>query len=100
MTIKDDVAVRSLADLEERMKRVSEESNAFANRFLFGGVVAIIALLNTDLIIDKSIQKVTFDAGTLVVVGTLILILLALSWWYFELVDSRIQRFENAYRRT
>jgi hypothetical protein len=100
MTVPEDALLRNLADLEARMRAVSLESNQFSNRFLFGGVVAVIALLNTDLLLEKQVVNIPRGLTALWLVATFTLIVLLLSWAYFWVVAKRITRFESAYRRT
>jgi hypothetical protein len=100
MTVPEDALLRSLADLEARMRAVSLESNQFSNRFLFGGVVAVIALLNTDLLLEKQFVNIPHGLTALWLVAAVTLVVLLLSWAYFWVVAKRIARFESAYRRT
>jgi hypothetical protein len=101
--ITDQTALKALEHFEDRMKRVSEESNKFANQYRFGGIVAVIALLNADLLLDNSILN--FDWGFsnisqgLVLLTVLVLVYL-MSRVYFSAIDERIARFDQAYRKT
>lgn len=100
MTVPEDALLKNLADLEARMRTVSQESNQFSNRFLFGGIVAVVALLNTDLLLEKQIIRIPRGLPALWLVGAFTLIVVLLSCAYFWIVAQRIARFESAYRRT
>jgi hypothetical protein len=91
------VTLKHLEHLEERMKNVSKESNGFASKYLFGGMVAVIALLNTDLLIDEAVPHLRANPPVL---ALLLLTVLILSWIYFNAVSQRILRFNRAYRKT
>ena len=90
-------ALRSLQNLEDRMQNVSRESNQFATRFLFGGIVAVIALLNTDLLIDNTL---TGAQSNWIVLTILLLVVLLISWLYFNGIAKRMLRSDKGYRRT
>lgn len=69
------------------MSRLSGEAHQFAGRFLFGGIVAVIALLNTDLLIDKQLHlsRLGWQRGLI-----LALAILVISGIYFRIVAERI----------
>jgi hypothetical protein len=96
----EEAAIQSLADLQSRMTEVSKESNQFSDKFLFGGTVAIVALLNTDLLIDKSIILLPPTVGAMSLFIVLSIVVFMLSWVYFRGVAKRIKTFDLAYRRT
>lgn len=69
------------------MSRLSREAHQFAGRFLFGGIVAVVALLNTDLLIDKQLHigSLGWQKGLI-----LALAILVISGIYFRIVAERI----------
>lgn len=96
-------AMKALEHLEQRMKQVSEESNKFANQYRFGGMVAIIALLNADLLLDESIRRISLktpDLPRMLALLVLVVACLLTSWVYFSGINRRVQRFNQAYRKT
>jgi hypothetical protein len=93
----DDATIKHLELLNEKMSEVSKESNSFATKFQFGGIVAVIALLNTDLIIDKRFSLVNVNPY---LAAGLLLLILVLSGMYFRGAADRIRHFRRAYRST
>jgi hypothetical protein len=96
-TPERDILLKHLDVLNQKMSEVSAESNQFAGRFLFGGVVAVIALLNTDLVVEKQLANGGLDLLSMII---LIFCVLLISAVYFYRVTKRIQYFRWAYRST
>ena len=92
-----DVALKHLEVLDGTMSRVSAEANQFSGRFLFGGVVAVIALLNTDLLIDRQVRIDRLHWGWALL---LVAAVLVVSGLYFRVVAERILYFRRQYRLT
>ena len=90
-------AFQHLEVLSEKMAGVSKECNQFANRFLFGGIVAVVALLNTDLVVEKKLAAGGYSPWA---VWVLCVGVLCISGVYFYVVDRRIRRMQDAYRST
>ncbi len=102
-TVPEQSALRALDHLEDRMRRVGAEANSFATKFHFGGMVAIIALLNTYLLIDAPIVRA--GAGWQSPVTWIVAVLILGAVWqlskvYFDTVAAHLSRFEKAYRKT
>ena len=85
------------------MKQVSEESNKFASQYRFGGLIAILALLNADLLLDDPILNFDWTIENwpqAVVLALILVVVYFLSRFYFSAINQRIERFNDAYRRT
>lgn len=84
---------KQLDFLNDRMKEDSQTANAFLAKFLFGGVVAVIALLNADLVLlDESVLSAR-DAGEKAWLAAAAAIVLGISALYFGLVMKRYGAF-------
>ena len=90
-----EVLLKQLDLLNDRMKETSETANAFLAKFLFGGLIAVIALLNADLVLLK---QETFSSCTTSLWWTL-LILMALSAAYFGVVTHHYGGFRASHRK-
>jgi len=93
----EESALRALEHLHARMVETSKDSNTFAARFHYGGLVAVAAILNADIVLLKAQVNPGLRIGLVAVTG---LLLLAVSIWYFGLVaDYRVEQDRN-YRKT
>ncbi len=87
--------LKHLEILQDRMNFVSSESNAYANKYLLGGTITVIALLNMDLVMEKSMISNSLALNLIFVLLVAIIAVL-----YFYIVAKRIERFNQAYRKT
>lgn len=79
-----------LEGLAWRMKETSAEVNRFAGRFLFGGLVAVIATINVDLPFTAlSTHQIIGIGSTVVLLGVT----------YFITMRTRIERLEVGYQK-
>ena len=92
-----EVQHKQLELLNDRMKETTAEQNSFQNRYMFGGLIAVIALLNADLVLlDESTFSIC-DLPTWVAAITLVSIL-TLAGFYFGRVTSRYLDFDRSHR--
>jgi hypothetical protein len=75
------------------MNESAAEANSLAGKFLFGGVVAVLSLLNVDLLIGRNVLAATPGIW---VAAALIAIVFALAGGYFFLVARRLQSLRKA----
>lgn len=93
----EESALRALEHLHIRMAETSKDSNTFAARFHYGGLIAVAAILNADVVLLKTQVSPGLRMGLVAMTG---LLLLALSIWYFGLIaDYRVEQDRN-YRKT
>jgi 8-oxo-dGTP pyrophosphatase MutT (NUDIX family) len=84
--------------LNDRMKETSDTANRFLTRFVFGGMIAVVALLNVDLVLLK--QKPNLDsASSIIVVFTAALLVLVLSYLYFSTVEKQYTEQRLSHRK-
>jgi hypothetical protein len=83
----DSILRAQLSLLSERMNEAASETNSLTGKFLFGGVVAVLALLNADLLIGRDAVA---EPG-IGLAAAVIAIVFALSGAYFFLVARRLQ---------
>jgi hypothetical protein len=79
------------------MKETSDTANQFLGRFLFGGLVAVIALLNVDLVVLHGVA--TFTPRVAVMLGGMGGLVLLLSWFYFRVVVEHYTNFRVSHRK-
>lgn len=89
------VMLKHLEVLNQKTSEVREDGNRFSARFLIGGIVAVIGLVNLDLVFEDRLGGVA-AAGWLS--GVFLISVLVLSGIYFHLVAGRIQYFRRQYR--
>ncbi|WP_109301726.1 hypothetical protein [Aquimarina sp. AU474] len=87
--------LKHLEILQDRMKFVSSESNSYANKYLLGGTITVIALLNMDLVMAK---RIISNSPVFNLIFLLLVIVIAVL--YFYIVAKHIERFNQAYRKT
>lgn len=87
---------RQLDLLNDRMKETSATANSFAGRFIFGGLGAILALLNVDLVVLRDVRIVDVPFGLLAGLGALVLVLASL---YFGSVTRQYRGFRESHRK-
>ncbi|MDC8003730.1 hypothetical protein POV27_06685 [Aureisphaera galaxeae] len=85
-----------LDHLQQRMEFVSAEANSYSNKYLIGGIIAIIGLLNIDLVMEADL-KASENRDT---VMRYLFVVIGIGVYYFRIVGQRILRFEKAYRKT
>jgi len=92
-----DVIEKQLEYLNETMKETSSEGNAFLLKYYFGGLIAVLALLNIDLVLVKPGSfSGDSDYGLLAVA---IVSLVVLSAVYFTVVLKRYEKFLQSHRK-
>jgi len=52
--LHEEASLRALEHLHSRMTATASESNTFTARFHYGGLIAVVALLNVDLVLLKT----------------------------------------------
>ena len=88
---------QQLAFLNERMKEMSDTANAFLNKYYFGGMIAVIAVLNLDLVLIE--QPTTLTVKGFLYLGLLAIVVLGISELYFSKVIEHYQRFSVSNRK-
>lgn len=92
-----DVIEKQLDYLNETMKETAAEANSFLLKYHFGGLVAVLALLNIDLVlIDAIAIESVFDFCLL---GLSIFLVIFLSRKYFAYVLDHYGRFTKSHRK-
>ncbi|WP_419191824.1 NUDIX domain-containing protein [Engelhardtia mirabilis] len=93
--LAEQVLMKQLDLLHERMKETSATANDFLAKFLFGGMIAVIALLNADLVLLDEPLFARPSPWMLVAVGPLLL----LTAVYFGLVTDHLQSYRRSHRK-
>jgi len=83
--------------LNDRMKETSETANQFLGKFLFGGMLAVIALLNADLVVLRDPLPLTLKHAPMI--GGAVVGILGISWLYFATVVRHYRRFRESHRK-
>lgn len=91
------VLMEQLKLLHELMKETSDTANQFAGRFIFGGLVAVLALLNVDLVLLGPASAAA--ARRLPVLAAIVLAVMALSYYYFDAVTKHYAGFRESHRK-
>lgn len=81
--------------LNDRMKETSQTANQFLGRFLFGGMVAILALLNADLVLLRHPVD-SLSNGSLGLAATVVALI---SLIYFMTVSAHNRGFRVSHRK-
>jgi len=84
--------------LNARMLEASDTANKFLTRFVFGGMVAVVALLNADLVMFKERPKLGSAASLGVALGAGVLVML-LSYIYFRTVERHYSEHRLSHRK-
>lgn len=84
--------------LNDRMHETSDTANKFLTRFVFGGMVAVLALLNADLVMLKAPPKMDASWKWWVAASAAALILV-LSFVYFRTVQSHYAEHRKSHRK-
>ena len=92
-----DVIEKQLQYLNETMKDKSSEIASFLMKYYLGGIIAVIALLNIDLVALGGI-KITNEAGYYLL-GVVIVLVLTLSHQYFKYVLSNYAKLSKSHRK-
>ncbi len=97
-TDKDNATLNAqLGLLHELMKETSSTANTFLGQFHFGGIIAVIGLLNVDLILLNDIAAAS--SRNLVVYLAIALGALVISAAYFRLVVNHYQGHRRSHRK-
>jgi len=92
-----DIIEKQIEYLNETMKDTASEANSFLLKYHFGGLVAVLALLNLDLVLIDSVRlKGILDY--LLLFGAVVLVIL-LSQKYFQYVLVHYKRFTESHRK-
>ncbi len=83
--------------LDKRMAETAQTANQFLGKFLFGGLVAVVALLNADLVILG--DRIALTRDNAIVLGSISTVVLAISWLYFSTVVRHYRRFTVSHRK-
>ncbi len=92
-----DVIEKQLDYLNQTMKDTASEANSFLLKYHFGGLIAVITLLNVDLVLTKEIKlQNNIDYLLLALAASMALIL---SYIYFKFVVRHYMRFSQSHRK-
>ena len=92
-----DIIEKQLQYLNETMKETAAEANSFLLKYHFGGLVAVLALLNIDLVLlDSASLNGKLDYALLAIA---IILVLVLSYKYFGFVLNHYSRFAKSHRK-
>lgn len=84
--------------LNARMLEVSDTANKFLARFVFGGMVAVVALLNADLVMFKARPALSSPFSVAIALGSGALVIL-LSFIYFRTVEHHYAEQRLSHRK-
>jgi hypothetical protein len=88
--------LKQLELIDKKMSESSENANQHLGKFLFGGLIAVIALLNTDLIIIKDYKNDLQKLIGSLIVGVVALIL---AHNYFTMVIKQYNEHRRSHRK-
>ncbi len=88
--------LKQLELLDKKMSETSQTANQHLAKFLFGGLIAVIALLNTDLLIIKD-----YNTELQKLIGTLFvgIVSLVLAHNYFLMVIKQYNEHRKSHRK-
>lgn len=92
-----DVIEKQLEYLNSTMKETASEANSFLLKYHFGGIIAVVAMLNIDLVLFQSITFTTNMEYILFFIAILLAFLI--SWGYFYFVLKHYGRFSKSHRK-
>lgn len=90
-----EVLLKQLDLLNDQMKDTAAEANSFLAKYLFGGLIAVIALLNVDLVLLKEPILAQCSAA----LGWAVILVLLLSGTYFYIVTNHYLVFRKSHRK-
>ena len=89
---------KQLEFLNDRMKETSDTANQFLDRYMFGGLVGVVGLLNLDLVLLKERPNVS-DPHTQLVMGAMACTVFLLSFIYFWQVQKHYTGHRLSHRK-
>lgn len=92
-----DVIEKQLDYLNQTMKETASEANSFLLKYHFGGLIAVIALLNVDLVLTEKINIQDSQDYLLLICAALLALML--SYIYFKFVVRHYMRFSQSHRK-
>jgi len=92
-----DVIEKQLEYLNQTMKDTAADAHSFLLKYHFGGLIAVLTLLNIDLILVKSISFKHNADYWLIMVG--IILIITLSYKYFSFVLKHYIKFSQSHRK-
>ena len=97
MTGTDPTFGKQLEYLNDRMKDVSATANQFLAKFFFGGLVAVIAVLNLDLVLLG--EQPDLSLRTVLGFAVLVVVVIRISQIYFRTVYEHYDSFRSSHRK-
>ncbi len=91
------VIEKQLDYLNDTMKETASEANSFLLKYHFGGIIAVLTLLNIDLVIAKDLNVDTMLDHIILLIS--IFLAVFLSYKYFEFVLRHYSRFAKSHRK-
>jgi len=88
---------KQLEFLNDRMKDVSSTANQFLAKFFFGGIIAVIGVLNLDLVLVGA--QPGLNARTILGFSLLVLGVIFISRIYFRTVYNHYDSFRGSHRK-
>jgi len=92
-----DILEKQIEYLNGTMKDTASEANSFLLKYHFGGLIAVLALLNIDLVLVNPASFSTVLDYALLSVAILFVVLL--SYKYFRFVLNHYCRFSESHRK-
>ncbi|MDH5426268.1 MAG: hypothetical protein OEY29_14865 [Gammaproteobacteria bacterium] len=92
-----DIIEKQLDYLNETMKQTAADANSFLLKYHFGGLIAVIALLNADLVLADRIIKTASQHYAMLSVA--VMLIFSLSFCYFYIVLMHYRRFARSHRK-
>lgn len=87
---------KQLELIDKKLSEINDTANRHLSQFLFGGLIAVIALLNTDLIIMRDFEIGWHKLVASIVVGCVALVLAS---HYFRMVIRHHNELRRSHRR-
>ncbi len=92
-----DIIEKQLEYLNQTMKETAAEANGFLLKYHFGGLVAVLALLNIDLVLLRGVNLGSLGNGLLFLLASGLIVYL--SYRYFRFVLIHYGRFVKSHRK-
>ena len=90
-------ALKHLDTMNSKMDETRQDANELRNKFLFGGIIVVIGLLNADLVVAEAFEGNKIGSSHFILFTTLAYLIAAI---YFWLISKNIAYHRSQYRMT
>ena len=91
------VLYKQLEYLNSQMRETSDTSDSFLGKFVFGGMIAVVSLLNVDLVLLP--RMVPSSCASWVLFAAIAVLAFGISWFYFRMVVQHYAEFRTSHRK-